>query len=185
MAAIKGITTSHTVVFEETRVMRYAALPETIYGFTLPDPALGVPNIRSIAFETPGVIEIPSILLFRTRHTGKPSFRLDINRAILTRYTFNDDDPPERSWHEIIPAYVHGNDKEPGGPTLRSQENYVIFVTSGDGTVTFGDVAILYTSNEVSLKIPIVFNPQPIVEAVADVSLIRAAAGSPNVRLGG
>jgi hypothetical protein len=60
-----------------------------------------------------------------------------------------------RSWHEIIPARV------PSGSTLRAQNNELIFGVSGDGAVTFGDVVILYTSNEliVEFKIPIVISP--------------------------
>jgi hypothetical protein len=47
MATITGITPPHTVVIEETRVTRYVALAETAGGFTLPDPGLTLPNIRS------------------------------------------------------------------------------------------------------------------------------------------
>jgi len=63
--------------------------------------------------------------------------------------------PPERSWHEIIPA------RGRAGSTLRAQNNELIFGVSGDGAVTFGDVVILYTSNELTVKIPIVLTAQP------------------------
>jgi hypothetical protein len=73
--------------------------------------------------------------------------------APLTQFTFTDHDPPERAWHEIIPARVAD------GPTLRAQNNELVFGVSGNGAVTFGDVAILYTSNELTVKVPIVLSP--------------------------
>jgi hypothetical protein len=77
---------------------------------------------------------------------------ININSATPTHYTFTDHDPAERSWHEIIPARM------PTGSTLRPQNNELIFNVSGEGTVTFGDVVILYTSNELTVKIPIVIS---------------------------
>jgi hypothetical protein len=103
------------------------------------------------------VIESASVIFFRTKHRGRPKFVVGINRARLTEYTFRDDDPPERSWHEIIPARVPGDPQQPGGPTLTAQQNALIFAISGDGVVTFGDVVILYMSNELTVKIPLVF----------------------------
>src|SRR5262245_38249605 len=119
MATITGITTQ-TVVFEETRVTRYVALAETAGGFRVPDPVSGSSDRHFLPIEFPGVIESPSVILFRSRHTGSPSFSVRINEAPLTQYTFTDDDPPERSWHEIIPARV------PGGSTLRAQGNELV-----------------------------------------------------------
>jgi hypothetical protein len=46
----------------------------------------------------------------------------------------------------------------PDGPTLKAQNNELIFAVSGNGAVTFGDVVILYTSNEVTVKVPIVLS---------------------------
>jgi hypothetical protein len=147
-------TTAQTFVLEQTRVARYVALAETAGGFTVPDPASGISDRHFQPIEFPGLIESASAIFFRTRHTGRPSFSVRINEASLTRYTFIDADPPERSWHEIIPARV------PVGSTLRVQNNELIFAVSGDGAVTFGDVVILYTSNELTVKIPIVITAQ-------------------------
>jgi hypothetical protein len=154
MATITGTTTTQTVIFEEARVTRYVALEETAGGFTIPDPAFPISDRHFHPIEFPGVIESASVIFFRTRHTGRPMFSVRINDESLTLYTFTDDDPPERSWHEIIPA------RGPGGSTLRPQNNELIFGVSGDGVVTFGDVVILYTSNEltVKFKIPIVIS---------------------------
>jgi len=149
-----GITTAQTFVFEQTRVARYVALAETAGGFTVPDPA-GISDRHFQPIEFPGLIESASVIFYRTRHTGRPSFSVRINEASLTRYTFTDDDPPERSWHEIIPARV------PDGSTLGAQNNELIFGVSGNGAVTFGDVVILYTSNELTVKIPLVITARP------------------------
>jgi hypothetical protein len=143
-------TTAQTFVLEQTRVARYAALEETAGGFTIPDPASGISDRHIQPIEFPGLIDSASVIFFRTRHTGRPSFSVRINEASLTLYTFTDDDPPERSWHEIIPARVADRS------TLRAQNNELIFGVSGDGAVTFGDVVILYTSNELTVKIPVV-----------------------------
>jgi hypothetical protein len=155
MATNTGITTAQTFVFEQTRVARYVALAETAGGFTVPDPTSGISDRHFQPIEFPGLIESASVIFYRTRHTGRPSFSVRINEASLTRYTFTNDDPPERSWHEIIPARV------PDGSTLRAQNNELIFGVSGDGAVTFGDVVILYTSNELTVKIPIVLTARP------------------------
>jgi hypothetical protein len=71
-----------------------------------------------------------------------------LNGTALTQYTFASADPPERSWHETIPTLA-----------LRLQDNELTFNVSGDGTVTFGDVVIMYTSNEVDVRKPSVFSP--------------------------
>jgi len=152
MAITTGISTG-TLVIEQTMVTRYLALAETAHGFTVPDPALPLSDRHFQPVEFPGVIEAAAVILFRTRHTGRPTFTVRINDARLTQYTFRDGDPAERSWHEIISARV------PGGSTLRPQNNELIFGVSGDGAVTFGDVVILYTSNELTVKVPIVISP--------------------------
>jgi hypothetical protein len=147
--AIKGGT--HTVVLEETVVTRYVALAETAGGFTVPGPD-GSSDRHFFGIEFPGVTETASVIYYRTRHTGRPTFTVRINHAQLSQYTFTDQDPPERTWHEIIPA-----DVPPSGPTLMAQNNELIFGVSGQGAaVTFGDVVIFYTSNETTISLPIV-----------------------------
>jgi len=152
MAASTVVSGTRTLVLEETRVTRYVAFAETAGGFTLPDPARpGGSDLTFEGFEFPGVIESPSVIFFRTRHTGRPTFSVSLNTASLTIFTFTDADPPERSWHEIIPA-----DRPGGSPSLQAQNNQLIFGVTGDGTVTFGDVVIFYTSNELTVKVPLV-----------------------------
>lgn len=149
MATVPGrITPLRTFIFEETRLARYVALDETAAGFTIPDPAHPISDRHFHPIEFPGVIEVPAVIMFRTRHSGRAKFTVRINQARLTQYAFRDDDPPERCWHEIIPA------RGPAGPTLLAQNNELTFGVS-EGTVTFGDVVILYTSNEATVKVRI------------------------------
>jgi hypothetical protein len=155
MTTIQSTKGAQTIVFEQTTVARYVAMAESADGFTIPDPPdfpLSDRHFQGIDF--PGVTEIPAVIFYRTRHTGRPRFSVSINGTLLTNYTFTDNDPPERAWHEIIPA------SRPGGqPALRAQNNELTFGASGDGAVTFGDVVILYTSNELTVKLPIVVHP--------------------------
>ncbi len=78
MTTITGITGTHTVVLEETRVTRYVALAETAGGFTIPSPAFPLSDRHIQGIEFPGVIESASVIYYRTRHTGRRtrSFRL-------------------------------------------------------------------------------------------------------------
>jgi hypothetical protein len=151
MATIEGSTTI-PIVIEQTSVARYTALAETADGFTVTTVNEG--DFRGIEF--PGVTATPSVIFYRTRHTGLPRFSVTINSVAVTEYAFTENDPPERSWHEIIPAGVVGE------ATLKAQNNELVFgVTSDDGTgtVTFGDVVIMYTSNETTIDVVLKLNP--------------------------
>lgn len=131
--------------FDEPEVARYIALPRTADGFQLPD-ASGINDRHFQEIHAPGLLSgsVP-VIFFRTRHTGKPHISVRLNSTPLTQYTFVGDDPPERSWHEIIPAGA-----------LKPRDNELTFNISGSGTVIFGDVVILYTSNELTVKKPVV-----------------------------
>jgi hypothetical protein len=142
---------SRVVTFEETQVARYHAFEETAGGFTLPDPTS---TDRHFFFSLPGAMAFPAVIYYRTRHTGNPAFSVRINDAPLTQYTFVDEDEAERTWHEIIPANT------PLGPTLRPDNNELIFFAR-DGSVTFGDVVILYTSNQTTVSFSIVLPTRP------------------------
>src|SRR5205823_2209307 len=139
--------TRRVFTIEETQVARYHAFEETSGGFTLPD-STGITD-RHIFFSLPGAIALPAVIYYRTRHTEKPAFSVRINDAPLSEYTFVDGDEAERTWHEIIPANT------PGGPTLRPDNNELTFFAR-DGSVIFGDVVILYTSNQTTVPISIV-----------------------------
>ena len=66
----------------------------------------------------------------------------------MTQYTFVDGDEAERTWHEIIPASTNA------GP-LRPDNNELVFFAR-DGSVVFGDVVIIYTSNQTTIPIPVI-----------------------------
>ena len=126
-----------------TQVARYRAFPETAGGFTLPNAQS---SDRHIFFSLPGAIAVPAVIFWRTRRFGEPAFSIRINDFTATQYTFVDGDEAERSWHEIIPATTNA------GPTLRPDNNELTFFAR-DGSVVFGDVVILYTSNQTTIPI--------------------------------
>jgi hypothetical protein len=131
---------------EETRVARYIVLAESAGGFPVPQ-ANGQSDRHFQDINAPGVIaQSFPVIFFRTTNTGTPSFSVRLNQNSLTQFTFIDAQP--RSWHEIIPA---------GG--LKAEGNELIFAVNGVGTVRFGDVVILYTSSETTIKTEPVFDP--------------------------
>jgi hypothetical protein len=96
----------------------------------------------------PGATALPAMIYYRTRHTGKPALSVRINDVTVTQYTFVDGDEAERTWHEIIPASTNA------GPALRPDNNELVFFAR-DGSVVFGDVVIVYTSNQTTIPIPV------------------------------
>jgi hypothetical protein len=138
----------HPIIIKQTSVARYTALAETAGGFSV-TPNEGDRHFQGIEF--PGVTPIPSVIFYRTRHVGLPRFSVRLNYASLTQYTFAENDPPERCWHEIIPA-----------DALMAQNNELVFAVYPDdpnGEVTFGDVVILYTSNDTTVEVALTLNP--------------------------
>lgn len=134
--------------FEEPEVARYIAVAGTAGGFQLPDPS-GISDRHIQQIQAPGVVSgLASVIFYRTRHNERPRFSVRLNATSLTQYTFVAADPPERSWHEIIPAGA-----------LKAQDNELIFNVSGGGRVIFGDVVIMYTSNELTVRKPLVLSP--------------------------
>jgi hypothetical protein len=134
------------VFFEEPEVARFIPLVGTAGGFRLPD-ASGQSDRHIQQIHAPGVLSGSApVIFFRTRHTQLPRISVRLNSTSLTQFTFVEADPPERSWHEIIPAGA-----------LKLQDNELTFNVSGQGTVIFGDVVILYTSNELTVRKPLVF----------------------------
>ena len=89
------------VSIEPIQVARYRAFQETAGGFTLPSAQS---TDRHVFFSLPGVVALPAMIYYRTRHFGKPAFSVRINDFTATQHTFVDGDEAERTWHEIIPA---------------------------------------------------------------------------------
>ncbi|MDQ4100422.1 MAG: hypothetical protein M3121_07980 [Chloroflexota bacterium] len=96
----------------------------------------------------PGVVpqSLP-VIFFRTTHSGGPTFTVRLNSAPLIQHTLTDVGP--HSWHEILPVGA-----------LKAEGNELVFGVSGDGSVQFLDVVILYTSNELTVKTPPVLSPE-------------------------
>lgn len=134
------------VTIEVTQVARYRAFEETAGGFALPDSKS---SDRHFFFSLPGAIALPAIIYYRTRHTGKPAFSVRVNEVTVTQYSFVDGDEAERTWQEIIPAATQA------GPTLRPGNNELVFFAR-DGSVVFGDVVVLYTSNQTTVPIRVI-----------------------------
>lgn len=130
---------------EVTQVARYRAFEETAGGFALPSPES---SDRHFFFSLPGAVALPAVIYYRTRHTGRPAFSVRVNDVTVTQYTFVDGDEAERTWHEIIPARTNA------GPALRPDNNELVFFAR-DGSVVFGDVVILYTSNQTTVPVRI------------------------------
>ena len=134
---------------EETQVARYLTVAESVNGFTVPDPNAPLPvsdrHIQDI--DAPGVIgDLMTVIVFRTKHTGSPSFSVRLNATRLIQQTLTTEGP--HTWHEVVPAGA-----------LRETGNELTFaVGTGEGSVTFSDVVILYTSNKLTVR-----KPRPVV----------------------
>ncbi len=137
--------------FEMTQVARYHAFGETADGFTVPDPDSGQDD-RHFEFSLPGATGYPAVIYYRTRRLGTPRFTVRVNGARVTEYTFTDADEAERTWHEIIPSGA-----------LQPDSNELVFAVYWDdgdvGPVVFGDVVILYTSDQSTISVPVVTAP--------------------------
>ena len=138
--------------FDEPDVTRYMAVGESAGGFTIPDPAAALPisdrHIRDI--HAPGLKNgsLP-VILFRTAHTGSPTFSVRLNSTRLTQHTFTASDTSSRSWHKIVAAGA-----------LKPEDNELTFAVNGDGSVTFSDVVTFYTSNKLTIRRPV---PEPVL----------------------
>lgn len=144
---VNRIGTVADFFFDEPEVARYVTVAETLGGITIPDPESGINDRHFTHLGAPGLLNgsIP-IFFFRTKHTGRPRYSIRLNSTTLIIHTFADDSP--QSWHIFIP---------PGA--LRTQFNELVLNVSGDGNVIFSDVAILYRSNELTVRRPIVLSP--------------------------
>jgi hypothetical protein len=128
--------------FDEPEVARYITLVDTAGGFQLPDPESRINDREIVGINLPGLVNSAApVIFFRTRHTGLPRLTVLLNQTRLIEYTFDAADPPERSWHDIVPI-----------GTLRPENNEVIIGINSDGTVIVGDVVILYTSNVLTVR---------------------------------
>jgi hypothetical protein len=134
------MTTIAGIVHEQPMVARYVAVETGQFTLTHADDHR---HFRSI--NCPGVMQITSVLFFRTTHVGSSVFTVRLNGALVIQYDFMEKDPYDQRWHLLI-----------GG--VMPQNNELAFAVStlgfsGDGTVSFSDVVILYTSDQTTIKI--------------------------------
>ena len=80
-------------------------------------------------------------IIYNTSHSGSPSFSVRLNATRLTGHELSDAGP--HSWHEVIPTGV-----------LKPESNELTLAVSGNGSVTFSDIVILYQSNQLTVKQP-------------------------------
>jgi hypothetical protein len=133
--------------FDEPELARYVTVPGSDAGFTIPDPVLQQSDRHIQDIHAPGLIggSLP-VIFFRTRHTGNPTFSVRLNTTPLIQHTLAESGP--HSWHEIVPAVA-----------LKPQNNELTLGVSGEGVVTFSDVVILYRSNQLTVRRPLVLAP--------------------------
>jgi hypothetical protein len=122
---------------EVTRVARYVTVSGS--GVTIPGPdGQSDRHIRDV--NAPGVVPGAfAVVFYRTDHTGSPAFTIRLNATRLTAHAFAG--PGPHGWHEVVPPGV-----------LKPEDNELTLAVSGEGTVTFSDIVILYTSDQV--KVP-------------------------------
>lgn len=133
--------------YEEVAVARYITLEESIAGFSVPQPGSITNDRHFLNLAAPGVNDrTPVIVSFRTSHTGTPRFQALLNNLTLFNHTFSDEGL--HSWHRLVAA-----------GTLKPEGNGLDFVVF-DGTITFFDVVIVYTSKELTVKLR---RPDPVL----------------------
>jgi hypothetical protein len=146
MGLLNGFRQVFDFFTEVTRVARFVTVAGTENGVTVPGPS-GTSDVHIQAIHAPGVVVgAPAVIFFRTKHAQAPSFSVRLNATRLTAESLSQAGP--HSWHEIIP---------PGA--LKPQDNELTLAVTGSGSVTFSDVVILYQSDQLTVKKPLVADP--------------------------
>jgi hypothetical protein len=123
---------------EVTQIARYITIADS--GFTIPDAANPQSDRHIQGINAPGATSgSSSVLLFRTMCFGKPTFSVRLNSDFTLQLTPST--PGPHAWHEVV-----SSPKQTG--------NELTFAVSGQGQITFSDIVILYTSSQVTVKVP-------------------------------
>ena len=133
--------------FEEPEVARFLVVPGSDAGFLLPggDPPISDRHIQGL--HAPGVVPgMPAVLFFRTQYIAGTTFTVRLNASF--EFQFRAEAAGAQSWHEII-----------GPGVLRDQGNELVLVVGPGGQVIFSEIAILYTSNKLTVTKEIVLDP--------------------------
>ena len=137
---------------EVPEVARYLTLPGVPQGFTIPAGEAGLSDRHFQDLDAPGLIDgAQSVLFLRTSNGGTSRFSVRVNSASLIQHKLTGDEPSPLSWHVLIPAGA-----------LKTENNELVFGVPAGGRVHFSDVVIMYRSNKLTVKRPIV---DPIVNA--------------------
>lgn len=134
--------------YEEPNVARFLVVPGSDAGFLIPD-GHHIANDRHIFLDAPGLVPgSPAVLYFRTQCTAGARFAVQVNNS--TEFHFRVDEAGAQSWHELLSPSV-----------LREKDNEMVLFVAGDnhGQVIFSEIAILYTSNKLTVTRPIVLDP--------------------------
>lgn len=125
-----------TLFYEEPDVARCITFAGS---FTIPDEIVG--SDRHIRFDAPGVLpdSLPTVFFQTSSDTPEASFSVRLNNTPhLVVGPLPSGDP--RSWHKLGQA-----------GSLMPQGNELTFAVS-QGSVTFSDVLVLYTSNQLTVR---------------------------------
>jgi hypothetical protein len=148
-APLRPLPTLPTV--EEPSVARFLVVPGSDAGFLIPSTQNPLSDLHLQNLDAPGLVRgMPAVLYFRTQYTRGARFQVRVNQSAEFRFTA--DEAAAKSWHELL---------SPG--VLREEDNEItLFVAPDDGQqVIFSEIAILYTSNKLTITRPIVFEPAP------------------------
>lgn len=136
--------------FEEPNVARFLVVPGSDAGFLITRD-VGTRDFQNL--DAPGLVPgLPAVLYFRTQYTKAASFQIRLNTSQF-EFRFHADEAAAKSWHELI------------GPGVLREENNQLFLSNisadFDEQVIFSEIAILYTSNKLTVTRPIVLEPTP------------------------
>lgn len=141
MSILQSVTSNVLGLFyEEVQVARVLTFAESVGGFVVPDAA-GVSD-RHIQFDAPSVLEgsLPVVFFQATAGSDKASFSIRLNAGPhLVEATIENDRSPQ-SFNKLARA-----------DSLLPDHNELVFAVS-EGSVTFSDVFILYTSNQLTVR---------------------------------
>lgn len=133
--------------YEEPNVARFLAVPGSDAGFLIPSDAHPLGDLHIQGLDAPGVANgMPALLLFRTEYTKGARFSVRLNSS--SEFRFEARESAAKSWHELVAPGV-----------LREQDNTLTLAVGPEGQVVFSEIAILYTSNKLTVTRPIVLQP--------------------------
>lgn len=131
--------------FEEPEVTRLYTPPGSSEGFSYPR-ADGITAISIESIHAPGLVQDrPVMFFFRARYKKGAQFSMRLNSRSLFHTEVTEDG--ENCWQLVVP-----------GGVLKLEHNTITHASSR-GEVILSDVAILYTSNHLTITRDLVLDP--------------------------